>query len=347
MTNEYLTELYNFSLPKELIAQQPTQNRDNSKLFVYYKDKDKVEHFMFKDIVDILDNNYFIVLNNTKVEPRRVNFKKPTGGVVPLLITHFEDGKIKALPYKKINTTKLFTQDGLCVEIVDRDKNTNELVIKGNFTKEYIQNMISNYGLPPLPPYIKRKPNDKLFLTDYERYQTVYAKVTGAIAAPTAGLHFTENVLNKLQQKGIKILYITLNIGLSTFKPVKTKLITEHKMLPEHAIVTEDTAKEINNLLRSGKKLLCVGTTTVRTLEYLMTKYNKIVPYNDNVDLYIYPGYNFKITQAILTNFHLPKSTNLILLSAFIGREKLFKLYKIAVEKNYKFYSYGDAMLII
>ncbi|MCX7716752.1 MAG: tRNA preQ1(34) S-adenosylmethionine ribosyltransferase-isomerase QueA [Endomicrobia bacterium] len=344
---DLLTESYNFVLPKQLIAQLPPKTRTQSKLFVYNREKNEVNHLMFNEIINLLDDNFCIVFNNTKVEPRRINCKKPTGGIIPILITYYADNIIKAIPYKRINNTTLLLPTNTKLKIIHYDRQTQEYSFEGNFTSAEIQNIISTYGLPPLPPYIKRHPEDTRFKLDFERYQTVYAQKNGSLAAPTAGFHFDNEIILKLQQKGVKILYITLHIGISTFKPVKTGTIIDHKIFPEKAEVSKEVAQEINNCIAEGKKILCVGTTTIRTLEFLATKYNKIVEYNGFVDLYIYPGYKFKITSAILTNFHLPKSTNLILISAFVGREKLLELYKIAIEKKYKFYSYGDAMLVI
>jgi len=347
MKEEYNLDLYNFDLPRELIAQLPSQKRSESRLFYYNRKDDKIYHLKFKDIVDILDDQFCIVLNNTKVDNRKIECRKTTGGIVNILITDYNNCLIKFLPYKRVNFKKLILPNNVEVEIIDKDFTTGEFIAKGKFSKQDIKDVIKNYGLPPLPPYIKRKKDDERVKIDFERYQTIYAQKNGSVAAPTAGLHFDKEILQKLVEKKVEVLYITLHVGLSTFKPIKTKDIREHKLLPEYAFVSSDVAEKINKLIKENKKIIAVGTTSVRTLEFLATKYGKIVPYEGNVDIYIYPGYNFKIVSGIITNFHLPKSTNLLLVSAFIGREKLLELYKIAVENKYRFYSYGDAMLIL
>ncbi len=342
------SQLYDFYLPKELIAQLPPQKRSSSRLFVYYKNSDKYEHLYFSQIIDLLDENYCIVFNNTKVEPRKIICFKPTGGKIPILITSYKDNLIRCLPYKTLGKTrKLILPQQKILEVTGYDETTGEWILEGEIRKEEVSEIINKYGLTPLPPYIKRNNHEKLEPIDKERYQTIYAKVPSSIAAPTAGFHFDEEIIAKLQQKGIKILYITLNIGISTFKPIKSQDIREHKIFPEKAIVDKTTAETLNELKSKGKKILCVGTTSVRTLEFLMYRFGKIVPYEGDVDIYIYPGYKFLITDSMVTNFHLPKSTNLLLVAAFVGTEKLLGLYKIAIENKYRFYSYGDAMLIL
>ncbi len=349
MEHEFDSIFYNFDLPKELIAQTPAQKRSESKLFLYKRSNQEIKHLKFKDIVEILDNRYCIVLNNTKVEKRKIICRKHTGAEIPILITQYKDNLLKCISYKNIKTNqRLILPENIECIVINKDYETKEIFLEGSFTKQKIKHLIDKYGLSPLPPYIKRKKHQiKLNEIDKERYQTIYAEKEGSLAAPTAGFHFDEEILSKLIEKGIEILYITLNIGISTFKPIKTKNILEHKIFPEYAEITEHTAQKINKLISDGKKILCVGTTVVRTLEFLMTKYNKIIPYSGDVDIYIYPGYKFKIISAMITNFHLPKSTNLVLVSAFVGREKLLNLYKVAIENKYRFYSYGDAMLIL
>ncbi|MEN3013084.1 MAG: tRNA preQ1(34) S-adenosylmethionine ribosyltransferase-isomerase QueA [Endomicrobiia bacterium] len=339
---------YDFYLPKELIAQVPSEKRSNSRLLVYFKDKDVVEHLNFSDIINLLDENWCIILNNTKVENRKIECKKITGGVVYILITYYSENLIKFIPYKKVKINqKLILPTGKLGTVVSKQQDTPEYEMQGNFGVDEIKEMIEKYGRAPLPPYIKRKPQDPLCELDKERYQTVFAKNPASLAAPTAGFHFDEELLKKLQEKKIKIFYITLNIGLSTFIPVKTYDIRKHKLQPEELIINKDTAYEINRCIEEGKNLLCVGTTVVRSIEFMATNFGKIKPYNGAVDIYIYPGYKFKIVKSLLTNFHLPKSTNLLLVASLIGREKLLELYKIAIEQKYRFYSYGDAMLII
>lgn len=341
-------ELYNFNLPKHLIAQLPSQKRSESRLLFYNREKNKVSHLIFKDILKILDENWVIVLNDTKVEPRKVYCTKPSGASVPILITHYEDKKLKFLPYKRIKLGQNLILDGIfnCV-VTQKDFDTGEFMLEGDFSKCDIEKIINNSGLPPLPPYIKRKKEDEKHKVDFERYQTVFAKHGSSLAAPTAGFHFDKDLLDALVRKGIEILYITLNVGLSTFKPIRTKNLLQHRIFPEEVEVKKEVAERLNNSLNKNKKILCVGTTVVRTLEFIATKFGGAFPYKGEVDLFIYPGYKFKITSGIITNFHLPKSTNLLLVAAFIGREKLLELYEIAIKENYKFFSYGDAMLII
>lgn len=344
----YNLENYNFFLPKELIAQLPSEKRSDSRLLVYYKKDDSVKHLKFSDIVDIFDDNWCIILNNTKVEPRKIECKKITGGITPILITHYEDNLIKFIPYKKVNLNqKLILPNGKVVTIVRKNTETLEWELEGDFSSYEVKEIIDSKGLAPLPPYIKRKPSDPLYKIDAEKYQTVFAKVPSSLAAPTAGFHFDEQILKALEDKGVKIVYITLNIGLSTFKPVKVKDVRNHKMFPEELIIDKSTADIINTYIKNNKEILCVGTTVIRSVEFLATKFGEIREYKGPVDLYIYPGYEFKIAKHIITNFHLPKSTNLLLVAALIGRDKLLELYNIAIEKKYKFYSYGDAMLII
>ncbi len=347
MKEEYNLDLYNFDLPKELIAQLPSQKRSESRLFYYDRKIDKISHLRFRDILDILDENYCIVLNNTKVDNRKIECRKTTGGIVNILITDYNNCLIKFLPYKRVNFKKLILPNNVEVEIIDKDFTTGEFIAKGKFSKQDIKDMIKNYGLPPLPPYIKRKKEDERIKIDFERYQTVYAQKNGSVAAPTAGFHFDEEIIRKLIEKNVKVLYITLHVGISTFKPVKTKDITKHKIFPEFAEVSKETAEGIVKSKKENKKIIAVGTTVVRTLEFLFSKFGEIKPYSGEIDLYIYPGYDFKVVSGIITNFHLPKSSNLILISAFVGREKLLELYKIAIENKYRFYSYGDAMLIL
>ncbi|MCS7151776.1 MAG: tRNA preQ1(34) S-adenosylmethionine ribosyltransferase-isomerase QueA [Endomicrobia bacterium] len=348
MNLEIDTSLYDFYLPKHLIAQLPSEKRAESRLLVYEYKKDKVKHLLFKDIVGLLDKRWCVVFNDTRVEKRKLYFKKPTDGVVPVLITYYDDGIIKCLPSKRLKIGQEL-KFGSSIECVVKDKNTEtgEVFLEGKFTGKEISLIIDKYGLAPLPPYIKRTYNDSRNIIDLKRYQTIYAKKGCSLAAPTAGFHFDENIIKTLKENGVEIFYITLDIGFATFKPIKTNKITEHKLLPEHATVSKEVAEGLNKAINQGKKILCVGTTVIRTLEYLATKFGSVIPYDGPVDIYIYPGYKFKVTNAIVTNFHLPKSTNLVLIAAFVGREKLLELYNIAIENNYRFYSYGDAMLII
>lgn len=268
MKEEYNLDLYNFDLPKELIAQLPSQKRSESRLFYYDRKIDKISHLRFRDILDILDENYCIVLNNTKVDNRKIECRKTTGGIVNILITDYNNCLIKFLPYKRVNFKKLILPNNVEVEIIDKDFTTGEFIAKGKFSKQDIKDMIKNYGLPPLPPYIKRKKEDERIKIDFERYQAVYAQKNGSVAAPTAGFHFDEEIIRKLIEKNVKVLYITLHVGISTFKPVKTKDITKHKIFPEFAEVSKETAEGIVKSKKENKKIIAVGTTVVRTLEF-------------------------------------------------------------------------------
>ncbi len=350
MISEHKIENYNFILPKVLVAQEPSFKRSSSRLLFFSREKNKIFHLTFDKITDYLDDNYCLVLNNSKVENRKLNCRKDTGAEISLIITSYEDNKVKVLftPFKKIRLgQKIIFPEGLELKIDRQVPDTGEFILVGDFDRDVIKKILSIYGLAPLPPYIKRNNNDLRNKEDLIRYQTVYAKDGNSIAAPTAGLHFDKNILDILVKKGIKIVYIKLNIGISTFKKVNVEYITQHKMFPELAEVDEYSANIINDCVEKSKKILCVGTTTVRTLEFLVNRYRKVVTYNGLVDNFIYPPYKFKIVNGIITNFHLPKSTNLVLVSAFVGREKLLDLYKIAIKERYRFYSYGDAMLIL
>ncbi|MEM4368543.1 MAG: tRNA preQ1(34) S-adenosylmethionine ribosyltransferase-isomerase QueA [Candidatus Anstonellales archaeon] len=346
--NIYDLDNYNFFLPKELIAQLPPQKRSDCKLLVYFIKENSVRHLKFSDIVDILDDKWCIILNNTKVEPRKIECRKISGGIIPILITYYSDNLIKFIPYKRLNyNQKLILPDGKIANVIRKNNETLEWELEGDFSASDIKKIINDYGLAPLPPYIKRKPKDPLYALDAKEYQTVFAKIPCSLAAPTAGFHFDKDIIERLEKKRVKIVYITLNIGLSTFKPVKTKDIREHKIFPEELIIDKTTADVINMYVKNNKNILCVGTTVVRSVEFLATKFGEIKEYKGPVDIYIYPGYKFKVVKHLLTNFHLPKSTNLLLVAALIGRDKLLELYNVAIEKKYKFYSYGDAMLII
>lgn len=343
-------ESYNYFLPKELIAQEPAKERSESRLLVYLRDKDKILDLKFSNIVELLNNEYILVLNNSKVQKRKIFGKKVSGAEMSIIITSYDNHLMKVIfsPFKRIKLgQKIILPTENQVEVVSQDTNTGEFILKGNFSESDIEKMLEKWGMLPLPPYIKRAKNDSRNKNDLERYQTVYASDGKSLAAPTAGLHFTQEVLSKLMEKGIKIVYVKLDVGIGTFKSVNVKNISQYKMLPEWACVSDETSKEISLALENGKKVLCVGTTTVRTLEFLMTKFGKVVSYEGFVDNFIYPPYNFRVVSGLITNFHLPKSTNLALVSSFVGREKLLQLYNYAVEEKYRFYSYGDAMLIL
>lgn len=340
---------FDYELPEELIAQKPASNRTQSKMMVLEKASKSIEHKHFFDIVDYLDENDILVLNDTKVFPARLLGQKLTGANVEVfLLKEHEPKQWEALikPSKRVNGGNIIKiSDELYAKTLvklDGGKWLVELGYKGD-----IHDILQRVGHIPLPPYIERKlDNESLKKLDLKRYQTVFAKQTGSVAAPTAGLHFTKDVLTKLKKKGVQICYVTLNVGLGTFKPVKCDNILEHKMDSESFEISKKTAKTINDAKKAGKKIVAVGTTSVRTLETCFQKHGEIKACKDNSQLFIYPPYEFKVVDKLLTNFHLPKSTLIMLTSALGGKCFIFDAYKEAIEKKYRFYSYGDCMLI-
>lgn len=341
---------YDYELPKELIAQKPSEKRENCKMMVLDRKEQSVEHKHFYDITEYFDENDVIVLNNTKVIPARLLGKKNTGANIEVfLLKQIGDITWEVLinPSKRVKEESLIEiSPDLYVKVLTRQNEGKwlvELHYDGNFYE-----ILDKVGHVPLPPYIERQMTDEqLKNLDYERYQTVYAQKEGSVAAPTAGLHFTNEILDRLQKKGVQICYVTLNVGLGTFRPVKVDNILEHKMDSEQFEITAQTAKIITEAKKQGKKITAVGTTTVRTLETCMQKYDEIIETIDDSTLFIYPGYKFRVVDRLLTNFHLPKSTLIMLTSAFAGKDFVFKAYEEAIKEKYKFYSYGDCMLIL
>lgn len=344
-----LTSEFDYELPEELIAQKPASKRTQSKMMVLDKASKSIEHKHFFDIVDYLDENDVLVLNDTKVFPARLLGQKITGANVEVfLLKEHETKQWEALikPSKRVNGGNIIKiSDELYAKTLvklDGGKWLVELGYKGN-----LDEILQRVGNIPLPPYIERKlDNESLKKLDFKRYQTVFAKQSGSVAAPTAGLHFTKEVLTKLKKKGVQICYVTLNVGLGTFKPVKCENILEHKMDSENFEISKKTAKIINDAKKSGKKIVAVGTTSVRTLETCFQKHGEVKACKDNSCLFIYPPYEFKVVDKLLTNFHLPKSTLIMLTSAFGGKDFIFEAYQKAIEEKYRFYSYGDCMLI-
>lgn len=340
---------FDYNLPEELIAQFPTQKRELSRMLVLDRQSGEIAHKHFYDIVDLLSQDDVLILNNTKVIPARLLGEKDTGAKIEVFLLKNTDGKQwEALikPSKRVkNGTIIKFSEELQAKVLERipnDKWMVELIYDGDFYP-----ILDRVGNIPLPPYIERKLSDEQIKhLDYERYQTVYAKNRGSVAAPTAGLHFSTEILEKLSKKGINIGYITLNVGLGTFRPVKCENILDHKMDSETYEITQETADLINNAKAMGKNIVAVGTTTVRTLESAYQKYGKIKACHDSSEMFIYPGYEFKVIDKLITNFHLPKSTLLMLVSALAGRDKIFEAYKQAIEMKYRFYSYGDCMFI-
>lgn len=347
--NKMLLSEFDYILPEELIAQKPTSKRTQSKMMVLDKTKKTIEHKHFFDIVDLLDENDVLVLNNTKVIPARLLGQKLTGANVEIfLLKNIGNKQWEALvkPSKRVNANNIIKiGDELSVKTLvrlDGGKWLVELMYEGD-----IYEILDRIGAVPLPPYIERKlDNEKLQKLDHKRYQTVFAKHAGSVAAPTAGLHFTKDILKKLRAKGVQICYVTLNVGLGTFRPVKCENILEHKMDTETFEISKKAAKIINEAKKAGKNIVAVGTTSVRTLETVFQKYGELKACKDCSEMFIYPPYKFKVVDELITNFHLPKSTLLMLVSALAGRDFIFEAYKQAIEKKYRFYSYGDCMFI-
>lgn len=342
-------EEFDYNLPEELIAQTPSEKREDARMMVLDKKSQTFEHKHFYDIVDYLNENYIVVLNNTKVIPARLYGHKDTGALIEVfLLKDFGNKQWEALvkPSKRVKENQIIKiADSLSVKILknlEDGKWLVELIYDG-----FLYEILDKVGNVPLPPYIERKmTDDERKSLDYERYQTVYAKIEGSVAAPTAGLHFTNEILDKLKNKGIDIAYVTLNVGLGTFRPVKCEEVTEHKMDSEEFEITQETADLINKAKSEGKKLLAVGTTTVRTLETAYQQFGEIKACKSASKLFIYPPYEFKIVDELITNFHLPKSTLLMLVSALEGKDFIFKAYQEAIKERYYFYSYGDCMFL-
>ncbi len=339
---------FDYELPENLIAQVPSEKRDMSKMMVLDRYAKTIEHRRFCDIVDYLTEKDLLVLNNTKVIPARLYAKKDTGALIEIFLVREVKKDIwlsLIKPSKRVKSGMLLKiAEELSVEILEKDDDKwfVKLLYTGN-----IFEILDKVGRIPLPPYIERKmTSDEYKNLDFERYQTVYAEKEGAVAAPTAGLHFTKEILEKLEKKGTHHCFVTLNVGLGTFKPVKCENILEHKMDSETFEITAETAGIINEAKVQGKNIVAVGTTSVRTLETVMNKYGKIIPIKDTSELFIYPGYEFKIVNKLITNFHLPKSTLLMLVSALAGKDYIFNAYNEAIKEQYRFYSYGDCMLI-
>ena len=334
---------FDYNLPKELIAQYPAEKRDESRLLVLHKDTGEIEHRVFKEIGEYFNPGDLVILNNTKVLPAQIIGKKETGGKVEVLVLNAGEesgakGEYEVLlkPARGCNVgSKIIFGKGELNAEVARIKNGRRF-LKFDCNGS-LQKVLNELGEMPLPPYIKRETTD----FDSERYQTVYAIKNGAVAAPTAGLHFTKKLLEDISKKGIGLEYVTLHVGYGTFKPVSSEYIKEHKMEKEYFEIENRVMEKIKN--KKGK-IIAVGTTSARVLESV---YSTCGVENGWTDLFIYPGYKFKAVDALLTNFHLPKTTLLMLVSAFCGRELLFKAYEEAIKEKYRFYSYGDAMLII
>ena len=338
---------YDYELPEALIAQEPVADRDRSRLLRLERSSGCISHGCFTDVAELLAPGDVLVRNDTSVIPGRLLGSKPTGGRVEALVLDFAQGVangeftclIKASKRPKPGSRLLF-EEGLEARVLEVQERTCTLAFEGisDFGKT-----LERIGHVPLPPYIRREDSEG----DHKTYQTVYAAHKGAIAAPTAGLHFTEDLLNRLAEMGVKIVDLTLHVGYGTFLPVQESDIRRHRMHAEWFTVPRGTADAVNKAKSAGNRVVAVGTTCVRTLEYCARAGDGLVPLTGSCDLFIYPGYEFKLIDAMITNFHLPKSTLLMLVSAFAGREQVITAYAEAVREEYRFYSYGDAMMIV
>lgn len=334
-----------YELPQELIAQTPVEPRDSSRLMVLNKTTGEIEHRVFRDLIDYLNAGDCLILNDTKVIPARIyGVKKETGAVVEFLLLKQHENNVweclcKPGKRAKPGTGFIFGKGLVECEVLDVTEDGNR-IIRFHCDSKEIYTILDKIGKMPLPPYITEE------LKNQDRYQTVYSRELGSAAAPTAGLHFTEEMLEKIKEKGVNIGYVTLHVGLGTFRPVKVDDVTQHKMHSEHYHISKETADLINNTKKSGKRVISVGTTSTRTLESVASKNGCICEDEDDTSIFIYPGYQFKCIDALVTNFHLPESTLIMLISAFAGYDTVMSAYKTAVDEKYRFFSFGDAMFI-
>lgn len=337
------TSDFDYELPEELIAQTPAEPRDSSRMLCYRRDTDEVSHRIFRDLPEILRPGDLLVRNNTRVLPARLYGFTPHGGKVEVLLLKrrsLAEWEVLVKPGKKAREgAELFFSEELSLVVKGRT-GEGERIVAFRYDGVF-EDIISRLGEMPLPPYIHEK------LADGERYQTVYSKVNGSAAAPTAGLHFTPALFDRLREKGVETADILLHVGLGTFRPVKAEEITGHHMHSEYYKIDEVNADKINRAKREGRRVIAVGTTSVRTLESVADENGFVRPCRGNTEIFIFPGYRFRCVDGLITNFHLPKSTLIMLISAFLGREKTLELYNLAVKNRYRFFSFGDAMLLL
>jgi len=338
------TDDFDFYLPEELIAQTPIEKRDSSKLMVLDKESGEIKHETFHNIISYLNKGDVLVLNDTKVLPARlIGEKEETNATIEILLLkniENDDWECLVKPAKRVKEgTVISFGNGLlkaeCIKVLDEGIRHFKLIYDG-----ILYEILDKLGSMPLPPYIKEKLEDK------DRYQTVYAKNIGSAAAPTAGLHFTNELLKEIEDKGVTICYVTLHVGLGTFRPVNVEDVTTHKMHSEFYMMSSDVADILNKAKKEGRRIISVGTTSTRTLETIINKYDNFVECSGYTDIFIYPGYKFKAIDALITNFHLPKSTLIMLVSAFCSKEFILNAYDEAVKNKYRFFSFGDAMFI-
>ena len=351
--NKMKLSQFNFELPEELIAEYPAENRDESRLMVVHRDTGKFEHKMFKDIIDYIDEEDVMVMNNTKVFPARMfGNKEKTGAKIEVFLLRELNAEsllwdVLVDPARKIRIgNKLYfgEDESLVAEVIDNTTSrgrTLRFLFDGSY--EEFKEKINELGQTPLPKYIKREVEE----SDEERYQTIYAKEIGAVAAPTAGLHFSRQLMKRLELKGVNFAEVTLHIGLGTFRPVEVEDLTKHKMDSEQAFISKECADMVNKAKRNKKKVIAVGSTAMRSIESSVSTEGMLKPYEGWTNKFIFPPYDFSIADALITNFHTPLSTLLMMISAFGGHELMMSAYEEAVKEKYRFYSYGDAMLII
>ena len=339
---QYKKSDFYYDLPEELIAQTPATPRDSSRLLVYDRAKEQVEHRIFRDICDYLKAGDVLVINDTKVLPARLYAHTQNGGAVEVLLLkrqNIDTWEVLVKPGKKCTPgKKLIISDELSLT-VQSVTDSGERIVKFEYEGVF-EEILERVGSMPLPPYIKEKLQDK------NRYQTVYAKFDGSSAAPTAGLHFTPELLQKIKDMGVEIVEVLLHVGLGTFRPVKEDIITDHKMHSEYFEVSSEAAQKINAAKSEGRRIIAVGTTSVRTLESATNEKGEVIPQKGNTQIFIYPPYKFKCVDALITNFHLPESTLIMLVAAMTGREQILSVYNTAVKERYRFFSFGDAMFI-
>ncbi len=350
MSSEFLISSYDYHLPPEHIAQYPTEDRAASRLLVLDRQTDSISHRKFSEIIGLLREKDCLVINNSKVFPARITGRKPTGGKIEFFLLHYPqetgmNGHARALamcrsskPVRPGNAIRI-SRD---LEIIPCEVKENGHVLIDIYYSGNLDNILNNTGRIPLPPYIKRDAID----SDRKRYQTIYASATGSVAAPTAGLHFTRDLLQKAGDAGIRVASVTLHVGYGTFAPIRSNDIREHRIHSEWVEISQETARTIQATMAEGGRVVAVGTTSVRSLEFTWQKNGRIEAFAGECDLYIVPGHRFNVVGAMITNFHLPRSSLLVLVSAFAGRKRILSAYKEAISKGYRFYSYGDAMLI-
>ncbi len=338
------TDDFDYDLPKELIAQTPLNKRSDSKLLVMDKKTGKLKHEYFYNIIHYLNKGDALVINDTKVIPARlIGEKEETNAIIELLLLkELENNTWQCLakPQKRLKEGTIISFGNGLLKAKVKEIKEDGITIVELIYDGILMEILDKLGTMPLPPYIHEKLNDK------DRYQTVYAENYGSAAAPTAGLHFTKELLNQIEEKGINIVHITLHVGLGTFRPVNVEDVTKHVMHTEEYMISKEAADTLNKVKESGGRIIAVGTTSVRTLESIMQKHDKFIPCHDETNIFIYPGYKFKAVDSLITNFHLPKSTLVMLVSAFSSKGNILNAYNVAIQNKYRFFSFGDAMYI-